>query len=119
MFVLKTIMTFGLVLHLGGPLDAAMVLLGFQEAPAQAVRCADDPALCQMEVASLSIASSQWSVSPGSGVLAENSGLRLSGADTAPNLVRSIHGAVKGQVIARHVGLGASPRRTRVSNEDM
>ena len=133
MFVLKTIMTFGLVLHLGGPLDAAMVLLGFQEPPAQALRCIDNPRLCQMEVASISIASSQWSVAPkavtpalGAGsetapalLLGKNLGLRLSAADAVPNKVIPTHGAFKGEVIAKHAALGAFSRPARVSNEDM
>lgn len=129
MFVLKTIMTFGLVLHLGGPLDAAMVLLGFQEPPAQALRCIDNPALCQMEVASISIASSQWSVGSkavtrGSEtvpalMLGKSLGLRLSAADAVPNKAISTHGAFKGEVRAKHAALGTFSRPPHVSNEDM
>ena len=124
MFVLKTIMTFGLVLHLGGPLDAVMVLLGFQEPPAQALRCADNPALCQMEVASISIASADWSVSRegtklGDTISSDILGLRLSAAKVVQRGAISMTGARKGSVSARHVGLDTPPRRARVSNEDM
>jgi len=124
MFVLKTIMTFGLVLHLGGPVDAVMVLLGFQEPPAQALRCADNPVLCQMEVASISIASSDWSVSRGETKLGNaisggTLGLRLSAAEAVQRGAMPMSGVRKGSLGAKHVGLDTLPRRTRVSNEDM
>lgn len=124
MFVLKTIMTFGLVLHLGGPVDAVMVLLGFQEPPAQALRCADNPALCQMEVASISIASADWSVSRGETkrsdtISGDTSGLRLSAAEAVQRRAMPMSGVPKGSVSARHVGLNTPPHRARVSNEDM
>lgn len=124
MFVLKTIMTFGLVLHLGGPVDAVMVLLGFQEPPAQALRCADNPALCQMEVASISIASADWSVSRGKTTLSDarsgdTLGLRLSAAEADQRRAMPMSGVRKGSLGARQVGLDTLPRRARVSNEDM
>lgn len=124
MFVLKTIMTFGLVLHLGGPVDAVMVLLGFQEPPAQALRCADNPALCQMEVASISIASADWSVSRGKtklgGTISGDAlGLRLSAAEAAQRRTLPMSGSRKGSVSAKHVGLNTLPHGARVSNEDM
>ena len=129
MFVLKTIMTFGLVLHLGGPVDAVMVLLGFQEPPAQALRCADNPALCQMEVASISIASADWSVSRGKTTLSDTRsgdtisgdvlGLRLSAAEVDQRRAMPMSGGRKGSLGARQVGLDTLPRRARVSNEDM
>lgn len=116
-------------------MDAIMVLLGFQEPPAQAVRCADDPQLCQMEVASLSIASSDWSVLGGqvrsdkhmsgdkqtsvANTLSKKLGLRLSAAEAAHSRAKLMRGAGRGSVIARHVGLDTLPSHPRVSNEDM
>ncbi len=129
MFVLKTIMTFGLVLHLGGPVDAVMVLLGFQEPPAQALRCVDNPALCQMEVASISIASADWSVSrektklsdtvSGDTTSGDTTGLRLSAAEAAQRRTIPMNGSRRSSISARHVGLNTVPHRARVSNEDM
>ncbi|MFT6510162.1 MAG: hypothetical protein ACJAVO_001112 [Parvibaculaceae bacterium] len=127
MFVLKTIMTFGLVLHLGGPVDAVMVLLGFQEPPAQVVRCADRPALCQMEVASLSIASSEWSVSGEQGAAAQKLGLRSSTVDAVPHRTGVTLSTRNGSAIARpirmpiglDVEVDTRSHAARVSNEDM